>query len=338
MGLDLARIDNDALAIASHVKEIHDLGGTLIASGLLPNTVRTPEAAVAIILKGRELGLPVMQSFEAIDNIQGKPTLKPQAMLALIHASPYCAGVTVEAGDNGCTVTMRRRNAEGVIEHSETFTKQDADRLGLSTKDNYKKQPRTMYKWRAVAACARVIFPDVIQNMLTPEEALAEVHADVVDVESRPTGSKADRLAGKLKAQAEPVDEFPPDPPEGFFGEPESPQEPEQAQPGGNGSRITSGQTTALSIALKSAGFKTTDDGKAQGRSFVAFLAGRDSLKSIKDLSKAEAKTVLDALGGESDGKYSTDKARLENALTAWDEARAGAQIEAEGLFDEDAA
>jgi hypothetical protein len=319
MGLDLARIDNDALAIASHVTEIHDLGKTLIASGLLPNTVRTPEAAVAIILKGRELGLPVMQSFEAIDNIQGKPTLKPQAMLALIHASPYCAGVTVEAGDDGCTVTMRRRNAEGVIEHSETFTKQDTDRLGLSTKDNYKKQPRTMYKWRAVAACARVIFPDVIQNMLTPEEALAEVHVDVVDVESRPVGSKADRLAGKLKAQsepAEPVDEFPPDPPDGFFGEPESPQEAEYETPKGNGKGLSKEKAAGLHKHLGGMGLKS-----AQQVALASAIAGRE-IESFTELNTKEAKAVHEAGQTISEGSATL----------------ADYGVPKDGLFDEEAA
>ena len=46
----------------------------------------------------------------------------------------------------------------------------DAKTLGLAGKDNWKKQPATMLKWRAVSACARVVFPDVIQGMYTPEE------------------------------------------------------------------------------------------------------------------------------------------------------------------------
>lgn len=332
MGLDLARIDSDALAIASHVQEIHELGASLIKSGLLPQTVKTPEAAVAIILKGRELGLPVMQSFDAIDNIQGKPTLKPQTMLALIYASSQCAGVEIDSTADECVVTMKRKMNGGVFEHTERFSIGDAQKLGLAGKDNWKKQPKTMLKWRAVAACARVVFPDVIQNMYTPEEALSMVveeangHDDAQDAEFKPVGSKAERLAAKLKPE-EPVateSEFPPDPPEGALNE--TAREPS----------ITSGQATALSVALKEAGFKTSKEGKEQGRAFVAFLTDRDELESIKDLTKAQASRALDAIGGEVEGEYRVDREQLQSRLSAWEEHRAGREVE--GLFDEEEA
>lgn len=48
-----------------------------IKSGLLPNSVKTPEQAVVIALKGKELNMTPMTSFEMIDVIMGKPALKP---------------------------------------------------------------------------------------------------------------------------------------------------------------------------------------------------------------------------------------------------------------------
>ena len=45
-----------------------------------------------------------------------------------------------------------------------------AAQLGLADKDNWRKQPKVMRKWRAVAACARVVFSDVITGLYTPEE------------------------------------------------------------------------------------------------------------------------------------------------------------------------
>jgi len=43
----------------------------LVKSGLLPRTVKTPAAAVAIMLTGRELGIPPMQSFRSIYVVDG---------------------------------------------------------------------------------------------------------------------------------------------------------------------------------------------------------------------------------------------------------------------------
>lgn len=50
----------------------------LIDSKLLPENIKTPEQALIIIQKGKELGFKVMQAFDSIDVIMGKPSLKPE--------------------------------------------------------------------------------------------------------------------------------------------------------------------------------------------------------------------------------------------------------------------
>lgn len=132
--------------------------------------------AVYVVLKGYELGMAPLQSIDSIDVIQGKPTLKPQAMLALINQSGLLQDIQVDVTDAGATCVMVRR---GRTAHTETFTMQDAAALGLAGKDNWKKQPRTMLKWRVIAAAARVVFPDVIQGCYTAEELGAEVVENV---------------------------------------------------------------------------------------------------------------------------------------------------------------
>lgn len=51
-----------------------------VKSGLLPASIKTPEQAVVIALKGKELSLAPMASFEMIDVIMGKPALKPELL------------------------------------------------------------------------------------------------------------------------------------------------------------------------------------------------------------------------------------------------------------------
>lgn len=174
---------NDVLAVARQTDTMLHLAAQLVRSGLIPKSVGSPEAALGVLLKGRELGLAPMQSFDSIDVIQGKPTLKPQAMLALIYASPSCELVEIGFSDaSKAMVTMQRR---GSPPHTESFTMEDAKALGLASKDNWKKQPSTMLKWRAIAACARVVFPDVIQGMYTPEE-ISPGTVEVLDVTDTP--------------------------------------------------------------------------------------------------------------------------------------------------------
>ena len=139
----------------------------LVQSNLLPSSVNTPEKALAIILKGRELGIPAWAALTTIHVIDGVPTASPQLMVALIQRSGELADMTVDGDDESCAVTMQR---EGQQPHTEVFTMDDAVRQDLAQRKNWVKMPTVMLKWRAIAACARVVFPDVILGMYTPEE------------------------------------------------------------------------------------------------------------------------------------------------------------------------
>ena len=147
----------------------------LVASGFLPQSVNTVQKAVAIMTLGRELGIAAWASLTTINVIQGKPTISPQLMLALINRSGQLENMRIQ--DEGGTVHVMMKRV-GRSEHWEAFGQADAEKMGLWGKDNWKKQPATMMKWRAVAACARVVFPDVILGLYTPEEMGANVVAD----------------------------------------------------------------------------------------------------------------------------------------------------------------
>jgi hypothetical protein len=156
----------------------------LVDTGFLPMSIKKPEQAIAIILIGRELGIPTMAALNTINVIQQKPTISPQLMLALIERSGQLENIVItnkHSPDNtilhvSCTMTRKGRAA-----HTEIFGSKEANALGLLSKDNYRKQPATMFKWRAVAACARVVFPDVILGLYTPDEMGAEV--EITDTE-----------------------------------------------------------------------------------------------------------------------------------------------------------
>lgn len=167
-------MSNSSLALVqpSEWSMLMQMAEYLAASGFLPQSVSSPQKAVAIILAGRELGIAPWQSLSTINVIQGKPTISPQLMLALINRSGELADMTVEDDGQRCVVTMTRR---GRTPHSEAFSMADAQAMGLAGKDNWKKQAPVMRKWRAVAACARVVFPDVILGLYTPEEMEADV-------------------------------------------------------------------------------------------------------------------------------------------------------------------
>jgi hypothetical protein len=176
----LQKRSSDVLDFVQHMDKLWDLATILVKSRMLPSSISTPEAAVAIILKGKELGIGPMAAFAGITVIQGKPVVSPQLMLSLINRSGLMQDMKIEDDGETCRVTMKRA---GRAQHTSAFSMEDAKAMQLATKDNWKKMGAIMRQWRAVAANARVTFPDVIDGMYTPEEMGAAVDEDGAIIE-----------------------------------------------------------------------------------------------------------------------------------------------------------
>jgi hypothetical protein len=148
----------------------------LAQSGMLPREVSNPQKAFALMTMGQELGVGAWAAINGIHVIKGKPTISPQLMLALINKSGELADLKIKGDANKCSVTMARGNRSP---HTETFTMDNARAMGLAGKANWHKQPAVMLKWRAVSACARVVFPDVVIGFYTHEEIDPDMPVDV---------------------------------------------------------------------------------------------------------------------------------------------------------------
>lgn len=186
---------NQALAIQSDNWQVMtSQAEVLIKSGFLPKSISTKEQALAIMMKGQELGVPAWTALTGIHIIQGSPTVSPQLMLALINSTGQLEDIKIDSDNASCTVVMKRK---GRTEHAETFTIEDAKKMQLDGKDNWKKQAAVMLKWRAVSACARVVFPDVIMGLYTTEEIAPDTQVDEDGVIIEGTFSKTETNASK---------------------------------------------------------------------------------------------------------------------------------------------
>lgn len=153
------------------------------ANGQPRNYELATHKVIAVAMMGAELGIPTWSAINNITVIQGKPTIAPQLMLALIHRSGMLRNHKIEVTDTAATCTMHRVGMDSA--HAETFSMEDAKRMQLAGKDNWSKQPKTMLKWRAVAACARIVFPDIILGFYTQDEMGANVtYSDEGEVEN----------------------------------------------------------------------------------------------------------------------------------------------------------
>lgn len=142
-----------------------------------------PNAILAAILMGRELGLGPMESMRSISVIDGRPSPSAEWMVARIFEAGHILTVT-EQTDKVCTVEgVRYRDGEEITRMSFSFTIEMAERAKLTGKNNWKHYPEAMLYWRAVAQLARQLFPDVLAGIKhTPEEIRPTVDAEVWEV------------------------------------------------------------------------------------------------------------------------------------------------------------
>jgi len=173
---EVVLVNNELSRQVDSQNSMLEQASTWVKSGLLPASIKTPEQAVVIALKGRELNLQTMASFEMIDVIMGKPALKPKGMAALC----FKGGVRTktikdfepikdEAGKTIDMETIIRFYRDG-IEEDVRYTFKDAQGLGLTSKDNWKKQPGVMMYWRCFSKGANRVCPDLIGGLYTTEE------------------------------------------------------------------------------------------------------------------------------------------------------------------------
>lgn len=148
---------------------------TLSKSKMIPVGLQGKQEDIfAILVMGNELGIRPMQALNSINVIQGKPTVSPQLMIAMIKGKLPDSVIDIKSdevkGVVTCTTARSRQDLKDGLYFTSTWDMVKADKMGLSMKDNYKKQAETMLRWRAVAESCRITFPDIIMGLYMPEE------------------------------------------------------------------------------------------------------------------------------------------------------------------------
>lgn len=141
----------------------------LLRSGFLPSEIQRPEQAVAIMLKGHELGLPRMYSLANIAIVKGKPTISAEALLTLVHRDYGQHAMRVsETDDKHCTIEWRQPGWDGISRY--TYTWAMAQRAGLVGAGTWQKHPEAMLRARAISAAVRMAFPECGAGLYIPGE------------------------------------------------------------------------------------------------------------------------------------------------------------------------
>lgn len=158
-------------------KMMYHMAKTLAGSGLLPDHIKSPQAAFAVIQKGRELGVPPMAALSNIYVVKGRPACQAELLAALIERDYGSTALIVEdVTDQHCTVSFAKL---GWTERKRfSFTIGMAKRAGLLTgpnKHNWASYPEAMLRSRAISFVATTHFQAAIGGMYLPDELDAQI-------------------------------------------------------------------------------------------------------------------------------------------------------------------
>lgn len=143
-----------------------------------------PESVYAAVLYGEELGLGPMQSLTQIHVIEGKPSMAPELMRALVLKAGHRIDVKVCMNDE---VILYGRRADSGSEATVRWTMKDAQLAGLAGRGAWKTYPRAMLLARATSELCRMLFADVVAGLsYTPEEAASIAGSDWDGTPSEP--------------------------------------------------------------------------------------------------------------------------------------------------------
>lgn len=145
--------------------DLQQMGMALAKSGLFG--MKSPEQAIALMLVAQAEGQHPATIAQDYDIIQGKATRKTHSVLARFQS----AGGSV----NWHALTAEKADATfshpsgGSVRMEWTF--EQARKVGLTGKDNWKNYPRAMLRARCIAEGVRAVYPAAIGGMLVAEEA-----------------------------------------------------------------------------------------------------------------------------------------------------------------------
>lgn len=283
------------------VASVSKLAAQIAATDFVPKGLRDDSAGVtAAILYGREVGLPPMSSLKSINVVHGVPSLEAEAMRALILSHGHELRFE-ETTATRCRMAGRRRGQEQWT--TAHYTMDEAKQSGDAAKNqNYRTRPVEMLIARCTTRLARMIFPDVVGGLASPEDietgdsAPPAPPATVTVTQDKPKPAarkRATKPAPAVEVAPQPAPEpMPQDGPplpgeDGFEDIGAPPIEDEQpAEP-----VRTEAQSKKLFATLRSLGIATRDE----GLEMIASILGHP-IESTKDLTKAQAAKVIDAL------------------------------------------
>lgn len=146
------------------VTEIERMATAVAKSGLFG--VRTPDQAMSLMLIAQAEGLHPAIAARDYHIIQGRPSLKSDALLARFQANGGKIEWTEYTDQAVCAKVSHPQG--GTVEIRWSY--QMAERAGLTKNPTWRQYPRQMLRARVISEGVRAVFPGVAVGVYTSEE------------------------------------------------------------------------------------------------------------------------------------------------------------------------
>lgn len=307
---DLVPVHGQAVSTFDIMPSCWELAQKITRTEFVPTALRgKPEAVMACMLTGHEVGMPPMMALKQIHVIEGRPTLSAEGMRALVLSNGH--EVWFEDITN-TRVTIVGVRAGTTRETRITWTMDDAKRAGLDGKQNWRKYPRGMLEARATGELCRLIFADVIGGISYVREEiddgiLFEVDEPASDgngdTPTQPrkaatTRKRAAKKAAAPPAKAGPQPEAPLPPLPGEDGTPPI-ETTAREEPAGESAEVVTQRAQQIAMRANNAGLD-------HHRVIEAVTFGAKS--SAKEVTGDEGAEVLMAIREIAQGRKALDE------------------------------
>ena len=123
--------------------------------------------AMSLMLLAQAEGMHPMAAIQDFDIVQGRPARKTHSILARFQSAGGSVIWEEVNGLRACGVFSHKQGGSLRVQ----WTFEQAKRVGLTGKDNWKNYPQAMLRARCIAEGIRAVFPGAIGGMLSVEEA-----------------------------------------------------------------------------------------------------------------------------------------------------------------------
>ena len=154
------------------LEDAYRFAKAVLASGLAPQSFKTPESIIVAMQHGAEVGLKPMQSLQRICVVNGRPSLWGEAVPGVVLNSGKMEAwkENVEGAGDAHKATCWAKRKDGMDKLAE-FSVADAKRAGLWGKAGpWTNYPDDMLRYKARARCFRPLFADVLCGLDVAED------------------------------------------------------------------------------------------------------------------------------------------------------------------------